>query len=306
MTAASDSRQRRKSDRISSSAVIVNFKTAALTVACAASLRAEGVEEIVVVDSGSGDDCGARLAAADPAAVFVPLRRNLGYGAAANAGVARSNAPLVIVTNPDLVVAPGTVQALSDALEVDRRLAVVGPRIDRQDGSRYPSARTFPSLGDAAGHGFAGLLTTDNPWSRRYLRTGAEQAGSVDWVSGAFFAARRTAWDEVGGFDETYFMFMEDVDLCWRLRRAGWAVAYEPAGRVTHLEGASRASAPYRMIVAHHLSLLRFGWRTGTRQDRLAAPLVVAGLLVRTAILSARTAVQARRAKPPAGADRLP
>jgi len=287
-------------------AVIVNFKTARLTVACVASLRADGVDEIVVVDSGSADDCGPRLAAADPEAVFVPLVRNVGYGAAANAGVARSGAPVVVVTNPDLVVAPGTVAALTAALDHESNLAVVGPRIDRPDGSRYPSARTFPTLVDAAGHGFAGLVTTDNPWSRRYLRTGAEAAGPADWVSGACFAVRRKAWDEVGGFDESYFMFMEDVDLCWRLRRAGWSVAYEPAGRVTHLEGASRASAPYRMILAHHRSLLRFGWRTGTRGDRLATPVVAAGLVVRTGILGARTAVQARRAKPPPGAHRLP
>jgi GT2 family glycosyltransferase len=290
----------------SASAVIVNFKTAGLTVACAASLRDDGVDEIVVVDAGSGDDCGPRLAAADPEALFVPLLRNVGYGTAANIGVAWSGAPVVIVTNPDLVVAPGTVPALTAALDDDPRLALVGPRIDRPDGSRYPSARTFPTLVDAAGHGFAGLVTTDNPWSRRYLRTGTDAPGPADWVSGACFAVRREAWDEVGGFDEAYFMFMEDVDLCWRLRRAGWAVGYEPAGRVTHLEGASRASAPYRMILAHHRSLLRFGWRTGSRRDRLAVPAVAAGLAVRTAIMSARTAVQARRAKPPAGADRLP
>jgi N-acetylglucosaminyl-diphospho-decaprenol L-rhamnosyltransferase len=125
-------------------------------------------------------------------------------------------------------------------------------------------------------------------------------------VSGAFFAVRRRAWDEVGGFDETYFMFMEDVDVCWRLRRAGWDVAYEPAGRVTHFEGASRVGAPYRMIVAHHRSLLRYGWRTGSRQDRVMLPVVAAGLAARTAILSARTAVQARRAGRLPRPDRLP
>jgi N-acetylglucosaminyl-diphospho-decaprenol L-rhamnosyltransferase len=288
------------------SAVIVNYKTAALTVACAAALRADGVEEIVVVDSGSGDDCGARLAAADPDALFIAIPRNVGYGAAANAGVSRTTTPVVIVSNPDLVVEPGTVAVLTHALESDDRLAAVGPRIDRPDGSRYPSARTFPSLADAAGHGFAGLITTDNPWSRRYLRAGAAGPGPVDWVSGAFFAVRRRAWDEVGGFDEAYFMFMEDVDLCWRLRRAGWSVAYEPAGRVTHLEGAARASAPYRMIVAHHRSLLRYGWRTGTRRDRLMLPVVAVGLGLRTAILSARTAAQAQRAKRTTRADRLP
>jgi N-acetylglucosaminyl-diphospho-decaprenol L-rhamnosyltransferase len=277
-------------------AVVVNYKTAALTVDCVESLRADGVDEVVVVDAGSGDDCGERVAAADPAAVFVPFVHNIGYGPAANAGVRRTNAPVVVIANPDLLVRPGTVPALSAALASDPNLAVVGPRIDRPDGTRYPSARAFPSLADALGHGFAGLVTTDNRWSRRYLRTGAEGAGPSDWVSGAFFAARREAWDAVGGFDEGYFMFMEDVDLCWRLRRAGWGVAYEPGGLVTHLEGASRAAVPYRMIVAHHRSLLRYGWRTGSWRDRLLLPVVAAGLVLRGAIMAARVAALKLRA----------
>ncbi len=278
-------------------AVVVNYKTAALTVDAVASLRAEGVDEIVVVDSGSGDDCATRLAAADPDAVFVPLARNIGYGPAANAGARLTTEPVVIISNPDLTVAPGTVTALVKALAADPRLGVIGPRIDRPDGTRYPSARSFPSLLDSLGHGFAGLVTTDNPWSRRYLRPDTDEAGPCDWVSGAFFAARRQAWEDVGGFDEGYFMFSEDVDLCWRLRKAGWGVAYEPAGVVTHLEGASRASAPYRMIVAHHRSLLRYGWRTGTRRDRLLLPIVAAGLALRALIMAARTAALSRRGR---------
>jgi N-acetylglucosaminyl-diphospho-decaprenol L-rhamnosyltransferase len=284
------------------SAVVVNYKTAALTVACVATLRAEGVDEVVVVDSASGDDCGERLAAADPAAVYVALDHNPGYGPAVNAGVKHTSAPTVIVSNPDLTVQPGTVAALAAALAADPRLAVVGPRIDRPDGTRYPSARAFPSLLDALGHGFAGLVSTDNPWSRRYLRTGEEAAGPTDWVSGAFFSARRGAWDEVGGFDEGYFMFSEDVDLCWRLHRAGWGVAYEPAGVVTHLEGVSRATAPYRMIVPHHRSLLRYGWRTGSWRERLVLPVVALGLVVRGAIMALRVSAAKHRG----AARRLP
>ena len=284
-------------------AVIVNYRSTDHALACAASLKADGVDEIVIVDSGSGDDSVARLT---PSSTVVALAHNVGYGAAANAGVGRTSAPFVIVANADLVVAPGTVAALTGMLADDDRLALLGPRIDRADGTRYPSARTFPSLADSVGHGFAGLVTTDNPWSRRYLRTGSEDAGPVDWVSGACFAVRRSAFDEVGGFDDGYFMFMEDVDLCWRLRRAGWGVAYEPDGRVTHVEGVSRASAPYRMILAHHRSLLRFGWRTGGTLDRLLLPVTAAGLAARSVILGVRTAAGRRRAKSAPRPDRLP
>jgi GT2 family glycosyltransferase len=278
-------------------AVVVNYRSAALTVACVASLRADGVGEIVVVDSASGDDVGERLAAADPSALFVPLAANGGYGAAANAGVARTTRPYVVVGNADLTVAPGTVASLAAVLEADPGVGAVGPRIDRPDGTRYPSARTFPSLTDAAGHGFLGLVSTDNRWSRRYLRADAEDAGPVDWVSGAFLAVRRTAFDGIGGFDESFFMFLEDVDLCWRMGQAGWVVAYEPAGRVVHLEGASRATVPYRMILAHHRSLLRYGWRTSGPGQRAMMPVVAAGLGVRAGLLCIRLAVQ-RRPRP--------
>ncbi|GAC1478666.1 MAG: hypothetical protein NVS1B12_15220 [Acidimicrobiales bacterium] len=272
------------------SVVVVNFRSAQLTVDCVASLRAEGVADVVVVDNASGDGCRALLEAADPDAVFVAMPANRGYGAAANVGVARTAGSVVVVSNPDLLVRPGTVARLTEVFAAHPRVGAVGPRIDRPDGERYPSARSFPNLVDAAGHGFVGLLSARTPWSRRYLRTDAEDAGPVDWVSGAFVAVRRTAWDEVGGFDERYFMFMEDVDLCWRLHAAGWDVRYEPGARVMHLEGASRAAAPYRMIVAHHRSLLRYGWRTATWRERLVMPIVALGLGVRTILLFVKRA----------------
>jgi len=286
-------------------AVVVNYRSATLTLACVGHLRAQGIEHIVVVDSASADDVGARLAAAEPTVRFLALGENRGYGAAANAGVALVHRPFVIVCNPDLTVQPGTVGALAGRLRADERLGAVGPRIDRPDGTRYPSARAFPSLVDAAGHGFLGLVTTDNPWSRRYLRTDEHAAGAVDWVSGAFVMVRREAFEAVGGFDERFFMFMEDVDLCRRLHDAGWGVDYEPAGRVVHLEGASRAWIPYRMILAHHRSLLRYGWRTAPPRERLLMPVVAAGLGLRTGLLFARTAVN-RLTRGPGGRGQVP
>jgi N-acetylglucosaminyl-diphospho-decaprenol L-rhamnosyltransferase len=106
--------------------------------------------------------------------------------------------------------------------------------------------------------------------------------GPVEWVSGACMLVRRSAFEQVGGFDPAYFMYVEDVDLCWRLRQEGWTVAYEPAGRVVHAVGASSQLAPYRMIVAHHRSLFRFANRTTTGARRAVLPAVAAALGVRT------------------------
>lgn len=275
-------------------AVVVNYRAADHVLGCVASLRADGVEDIVVVDNDSGDGCRAALERADPGARFVAMDANHGYGAAANRGVREIDAEVVLVCNPDLIVHPGLASALLEAMRKPG-VGAAGPRIDRPDGSRYPSARAFPSMIDAAGHGFVGLVSDRNRFSRRYLRTDAEGPGPVDWISGACMAVRREAFEAVGGFDEAYFMFMEDVDLCWRLGRAGWRTVYEPAARVTHLEGVSREAAPYRMIVAHHRSLLRYAWRTTSGNDRWWLPVVAVGLVVRAALMCARRAMNPRR-----------
>ena len=103
-------------------------------------------------------------------------------------------------------------------------------------------------------------------------------------MSGACFLVRRSAFEEVGGFDEAYFMYAEDVDLCWRLGRAGWRAAYVPAAEVTHLQGVSTDPHPYRMILEHHRSLLRFAVRSSSGWRRALLPLVTVGLAVRAGL----------------------
>jgi N-acetylglucosaminyl-diphospho-decaprenol L-rhamnosyltransferase len=161
------------------------------------------------------------------------------------------------------------------------------------DGIFYPSARTFPTIVDSIGHGFLGLVSSRNRFTRSYrmLDVGTEERRIADWVSGACFLARREAFDQVGGFDPAFFMFSEDVDLCWRIGRAGWKIAYEPAATVTHVQGVSRAHHPYRMVVEHHRALLLFASRTTEGPARLLLPVVAAGLVVRALAVMARTAL---------------
>lgn len=281
------------------SAVVVNYNARDHLLACVRSLRDDGAEEIVVVDNASTDGSVAALRAADPDVVVVEAGVNLGFGAAANRGVAVSTGDPVAVMNPDVVVVPGTLGALAGRLAASARLGAVGPRIENPDGSWYPSARSFPSLADALGHAFLHFVAPGNRFSRRYklLDWDHDSGRLVDWVSGTFVMVRREAFESVGGFDERYFMYVEDVDLCWRLRRAGWDVAYEPAGRVIHAIGASSELAPYRMIVAHHRSLLRFAATTASGPRRLLLPAVAVGLAVRAGLACAQRAL---RRRPPA------
>ncbi len=268
-------------------AVVVNYESGPALARCAAGLLAEGVADLVVVDNGSSDGSVAALRDTAPDAEVVVTGSNLGYGSAANRGVAATDHPAVLVCNSDVVVAPGALVALAAALDAEPRRALVGPLVRTAEGDRYPSARRFPSMVDAAGHATIGMFTPRNRFTRAYHQADL-QAGSatvdVDWVSGACFLVRRAAFEQVGGFDEAYFMYAEDVDLCWRLGRAGWTVGYAPAAEVTHLQGISTDRHPYRMIVEHHRSVLRFAARTSTGARRFLLPLVTIGIAARSGL----------------------
>jgi N-acetylglucosaminyl-diphospho-decaprenol L-rhamnosyltransferase len=297
------------------SAVVVNYNAGDHLEGCVASLRSEGVDDVVVVDNGSSDGSVAALVAADPTVRVIRPGRNLGYGAGANAGARHARHGLLLVCNPDLVLHEGSLAALAAAAAARPDAAVVGPRVLTAEGEVFPSARSFPTIAEAAGHAFVGLVSEENRWTRRYKRPladpvdpvdpgdAAEPAGAapsatgatdVDWVSGACFLVRQEAFTSVGGFDEAYFMYVEDVDLCWRLRRAGWAVLYEPAAVVTHVQGVSTAHHPYRMAVAHHRSMWRFAARSSTGATRVALPVVAGGIVLRLGIQCARQAVTTR------------
>jgi len=264
-------------------AVVVNYNAGSSLATCVGSLEAAGVGEILVVDNASGDDSMARLSESSPQTRQVQAGRNLGYGAAGNLGGRSSSSPYLLVCNPDLVADPDAVDVLAGVLDRSPEVGLVGPMLREPSGAVYPSGREFPGMAESVGHGFVGLVWSGNPWTQRYRRIGSEQhhARVADWVSGAFFLVRRRAFEEVGGFDERYFMYVEDVDLCWRLRQAGWEVRYEPAAEVIHEQGRSASRHPYRMLVAHHRSMWRFANETTRGWERALLPLVALGLAVR-------------------------
>ena len=277
------------------SAVVVNHDAGPALAECVASLRAEGVTEVTVVDNASSDGSADALVDSDSGVTLVQTGVNLGYGAGANRGIDATGCELVLVSNADVAVHRGALDTLLEVLDGDATLAIAGPALLEVDGSRYPSARRFPSLVDAAGHALLGDLVPGNPFTRRY-RMGyldAQEVTEVDWVSGACFLARRRALEELGGFDESYFMYAEDADLCWRARRAGWGVAYVPGAVVTHLQGVSTARRPYRMLVAHHRSVFRFASRTERGWRRLALPATAVFLVLRLGVMCARQALAA-------------
>jgi len=214
---------------------------------------------VTVVDSASGDR-SAETIAKRRRARFIGLADNRGYGAAANAGAASGSAPWIALCNPDIVFSPGAIETLVEAGGESEDIGAVGPLIRDEGGEIYPSARPLPSLGMGIGHATLGRIWTRNPWTRRYRRGLDPEAGPVDvgWLSGSCLVARRTAFEDVGGFDEGFFMFMEDVDLGRRLGEAGYRSRWVPDASVVHTGGHSWKSDPEPMIRAHHASVGRY------------------------------------------------
>ena len=267
-------------------AVVVNYESGPLLRTAVESLLADesaGMPEVVVVDNGSRDGSVTGVDGLSPGVRVVTPGENVGYAAAANFGISRTVAPVVVVCNPDLVVAPGTAGVMVGRIDAEHDIAALGPQIRNPDGSIYPSARTQPSLVDAVGHALLGTIRPENRFTRRYrqLDEDPEAPRDVEWVSGAMIWLRRSAVASVGGWDDAYFMYVEDVDLCWRLRRLGWRIVYEPAGHVVHVQGASADHHPYRTVVAHHRSLYRFAAKRWRGPRRLLLPLAAAFLFLR-------------------------
>jgi N-acetylglucosaminyl-diphospho-decaprenol L-rhamnosyltransferase len=234
--------------------------TAFLDSLTAATTRAHTV---VLADNGSTDGSPERESTRD-GVTLLRTGGNLGYGGGANAGVAALGPEVgwVVVANPDLVWAPGSLDTLLAAAERTPRAGALGPLIRDGDGTVYPSARLLPSLGRGAGHAVFGTVWPANPWTRSYRQSeSAVTERDAGWLSGSCLLLRRTAFASVGGFDDRYFMYFEDVDLGERLARAGWLNRYVPSAEVTHTGGhatTANETVSARMLAEHHRSAYRY------------------------------------------------
>lgn len=216
---------------------------------------------IVVADNLPAEGDAATIAEQARAA-YVPIPANPGYGGAVNAAVRRlpESVEWVLIANPDVELDAGALDRLVETGRSDESIGSVGPAVRNTDGSIYPSARSVPSLRTGIGHALFSNLWTTNPWSRRY-RDDLAPAGArrdAGWLSGSCVLVRRSAFEEIDGFDDGYFMYFEDVDLGYRLGKRGYRNVYEPAASALHTGAHSTGSESARMVRAHHASARRF------------------------------------------------
>jgi N-acetylglucosaminyl-diphospho-decaprenol L-rhamnosyltransferase len=285
--------------------VIVSYNCKDLLRRCLSSLKRHppttGRLRVQVVDNASSDDTPAMICAEFQGVDLERLDQNVGFAAANNRALRRSEAPFVLLLNPDTELTDGALDHMLATMREHADVGMAGCRLVRPDGSfDHAAKRSFPTPLAALAH-FSGVGRGRDDRARlaqyRAPHLGEHDVGDVDAVNGAFMLVRATALDQVGLLDEGYWLYMEDLDWCYRFREKGWRVLYDGRATVVHVKGGSAGShrAP-RQNVAFHRGMGRFYRKfEAGRQPLLAGP-VYAGIGVKLGFSLVRSALARRRA----------
>ena len=232
--------------------VIVNWRTADLTVDCLRTLAPEVASvpgtRVVVTDNDSGDDSVTRIRAGINAngwgawASVLPLEKNGGFSYGNNGGIRpaleSSDPPdYVFMLNPDTLAKPGVLRTIVEFLDAHPKVGIVGTRVENEDGSTRRSSFRFHSVAGELERGLRLGVVSKLLSDKVVAAPIPTEACEVDWVSGASMFVRREVFKDVGLLDESYFMYYEETDFCLRARRAGWSCWYVPQGSIVHLVG---------------------------------------------------------------------
>jgi hypothetical protein len=249
--------------------VIVNYNTRELLRGCLASLRASvspPTLRVIVVDNCSRDDSAAMVRSAFPEVEIIEAERNGGFAYGNNVGLRAAgfgaDAPAaalprhVLLLNPDTVVPPSALRVMVDYLDAHPDVGAVGPKVVREDGTLDKACRrSFPTP-EVSFYRLTGLGKLF-PRSRRFARYNltyldVDALAEVDALVGAFMLMCGAALQQAGLLDEAFFMYGEDLDLCYRIKQAGWRIIYNPAVTLLHIKGAASRKTSRRAIIAFY------------------------------------------------------
>jgi hypothetical protein len=270
---------------------VVSWNTRELLGECLRSLEADVRGEraaVWVVDNASRDGSAELVRDEMPWATLIASNENLGFGRAVNLVARRTTTPWLAVANADVAVAPGALQTLLAAADRDGPVGAIAPRLVLANGSTQHSVYSFPTVSYALAlnlglpHVVPGLgdrLAMIGHWN-------ADRPRRVPWAIAAFLLVRREAWDAAGGFDERQWMYSEDLDLGWRLRRAGWYTRYEPRAIVRHHGAASTAQAwgDDRLARTQRSAYAWMLRRRGRMRTWLIGAINISGLVARSVV----------------------
>lgn len=252
------------------SIIIVNWNTRQLLHDCLQSLcdqNSPPVLQIIVVDNGSTDESLDMVVAHFPSVEVIANGRNLGFSKANNIGFIQARGRHVFFLNSDTVVQPQAIDHLVQYLDQHPEVGAVGPQLLNGDGTLQPSGRPLPDLGDA----WRAIIPISSA-HRTQMRSEMEKRNygenaQVGELSGAALMVKKRVLDQVGVFDEAFFFLGEDIDLCWRIRKAGWQVVYLPAACVVHLWGGSSQGLSEKNSLLAQRAYLRLMQKHGQEMD---------------------------------------
>jgi GT2 family glycosyltransferase len=255
------------------STVIVTFNSAATLPACLRALHDHApaaCREIVVVDNASSDGTPGLVEREWAGVTLLRMPSNVGFAAANNRGIRAAGGERLLLLNPDATVTPGAVDTLMAALDRDTDIGIAGPRIvDARGHAELSFGPHISPWAEAWQKLRVRALERNWPLAAAAVRRDTERPQFPDWVSGACWLARRAALEAAGLFDERFFLYTEDVDLCARVRSAGHRVAFVPAAVIRHARGASRATAPAAADAHYRRSQVAFYEKHHPRWARL-------------------------------------
>jgi GT2 family glycosyltransferase/glycosyltransferase involved in cell wall biosynthesis len=233
------------------SAIVVSYNTRKMTLECLRTLDAElhGSEtEIIVVDNASQDGSVEAIRAEFPQVRVLASSTNDGFGAANNRAMKEARGRFFLLLNSDAFPRPGAIAKLVQYLEEHPDAGAVGPRLLNEDGTLQHSCFRFPTPRQSwVENLWIAALFPEHSWLGDYRRWGHDSARLVEWIVGACMLVRREVVEQVGGFDETFFLYAEETDWQRRIRDGGWEIAFTPSAEVTHLGGGSGASERVRV-----------------------------------------------------------
>ncbi len=242
------------------SIIIVSWNVSALLKACLHSIGVHDGIEIIVVDSGSSDDTVEMMRSTFPNVKLLAQGDNLGFTRCNNIGLAASSGRYVLLLNPDTEVIGDAQEQMIAYLDAHPEVGIVGPHTLNSDGSHQSTRRRFPTL--AVGLFESTWLQAFAPTAlldRYYVREQADDTTcEVDWVQGSALMVRREVYEQIGGLDEGYVMYSEEMDWCKRAKLAGWRVAYLGSARIIHHGGKSSEQANARKHIWFQESKLRY------------------------------------------------
>jgi GT2 family glycosyltransferase len=269
------------------SIIIVNYNAKELLKRCLASIFhfQKALDfEVMVIDNHSDDGSTKMLKSEYAQVKLLQNQSNLGFAAACNQGIGLSRGRYILLLNPDTEFTSGGITKMVEFLAAHDKVGICGPQMIDHQGEVLFSCRSFPSFLTAISSSQSVLnrFFPKNPLSKKYLLKDMDrsQEREVDWVSGSSLLAKREVFEKIGLLDEIFFMYVEDVDLCYRAKKSGFLIFYFPQVTVVHQVGASTRKRKPSMQVEHHKSMYHF-YRKHYHPNFLLRGIVFFSILVR-------------------------